>query len=69
MSGLAGLIASALPLLVMTATAVVLAVLVARALRDETVVEGIRVEVQRLGETHRAVGEARAQASRGRLRP
>ena len=69
MSGLPGFVASVLPLLVMTATTVSLAVLVARLLRDETIVEGVRVEVQRLGETHRAVGEARAQASRGRLRP
>lgn len=69
MSGLSDVIASVLPLLVMPATAVALAVLVVRALRDESVLEGVRVEVQRLGETHRAVGEARAQTSRGRLRP
>lgn len=67
MGGLAG-IASALPLLLVTASSVVLAVLVARSLRDETVVEGLRVEVRRLGETHRAVCETRSAAPQQRLR-
>jgi hypothetical protein len=68
MSGLAGTVVPALPLLLIAATIVAVAILAARAVRDETVVEGLRVELRRVGETHRAVSEARARAAERRLR-
>jgi hypothetical protein len=62
------LIAGALPLLLVAATGTALALLVARSLRDEHVVEGLRAEIRMLGETQRAVVETRAQITARRLR-
>lgn len=56
------------PLLFVASTATALAVAVARSLRDEQVVEGVRAELRMLGETQRAVVEARAQQADRRLR-
>ncbi|HEX4902057.1 MAG TPA: hypothetical protein VFV42_04555 [Acidimicrobiales bacterium] len=50
---------SSLPLLLVGSTTAVLAVLVARALRDDAVIDALRVEVRRIGETHRAVCSTR----------
>lgn len=61
------MIAAVAPLLLVATTVVALAVLVTRSLRDEAVVEGLRMEVRRVGETHRAVHEARSRAAQGRL--
>jgi len=57
-----------LPLLLVASTATAVAVAVARSLRDEQVVEGLRAELRMLGETQRAVVEARARQVDRRLR-
>ena len=53
------MLATSVPLLLVAATAGFLALLVIRALRDDAVVEAVRIEVRRVGETHRAVCESR----------
>jgi len=50
---------TSLPLLLVAATTGVLALLVTRALRDESVVDALRREVRRIGETHGAVCTSR----------
>ncbi len=52
-------ILTSLPLLLAALTTAVLALLVARALRDQAVVDALRLEVRRIGETHRAVCSTR----------
>ena len=54
-----GIAGTALPLLIVAAALVLISVAVARSLRDETVLDGLRVEVRNIGEVHRAVHEAR----------
>ena len=51
---------TAVPLLLVIATAVLAAVAVARSLRDEAVLEALRREVRTVGEVHRAVHEVRS---------
>jgi len=51
---------TSLPLLLVGLTAAVLAVLVARALRDEEVLESVRLDVRRLGEVQQAVRRSHA---------
>lgn len=51
---------ASLPLLLVGLTAAVLAVLVARALRDEEVLEAVRLDVRRLGEVQQAVRRSHA---------
>ena len=58
-----GIAATALPLLVVTVVVVLVAIAVARSLRDEAVLDTLRAEVRSVGEVHRAVHEARAEAS------
>lgn len=50
---------ASLPLVLVLVTTAVLAVLVTRALRDEAVLDALRVEVRRIGETHGAVCSSR----------
>lgn len=58
-----GIAATALPLLLATAALVLLGVAMARSLRDEAVLDGLRAEVRSIGEVHRAVHEARTAAT------
>jgi hypothetical protein len=51
---------TSLPLVLVGLTTVVLGVLVSREVRDEAVVEAVRLDVRRLGEAHRAACESRA---------
>lgn len=51
---------TSLPLVLVGLTTVLLGVLVSREVRDESVVEAVRVDVRRLGEAHRAACESRA---------
>lgn len=53
------MLATGLSLLLPVLTTGVLAVLVARALRDDAVVESLRIEVRRIGEAHEAVCRSR----------
>jgi len=46
---------ASLPLVLIAMTSGVLTLLVARALRDDAVVDALRVEVRRIGEAHGAV--------------
>ncbi len=58
-----GMAASALPLLIVAAALVLIGIAVARSLRDEAVLDGLRAEVRSIGEVHRAVHEARASVA------
>jgi len=49
------------PVLLVAASATLLAALASRALRDEATVEALRQEVRRVGEVHRAVHQSRAR--------
>ncbi len=49
-----------LPLLVVVTAAVLVAVSVARSLRDEAVLDALRTELRTVGEVHVAVREVRA---------
>jgi len=51
---------TSVPLLLVGLTATVLAVLVARALRDDEVLESVRLDVRRLGEAQEAVRRSHA---------
>jgi hypothetical protein len=48
------------PLVMVVVAAAVVGVLVSRALRDEQVLDALRLDVRRLGEAHRAACESRA---------
>jgi len=58
-----GIAVAALPLLLVTAALVVLGVAIARSLRDEAVLDGLRTEVRSIGEVQRAVHEVRTAAT------
>ena len=63
-----GMVVAALPLLIVAVAMGLTGVAVARSLRDETVLDGLRAEVRSIGEVHRAVHEARASVT-GRTTP
>jgi hypothetical protein len=54
---------TALPLLIVAVTMALIGIAVARSLRDETVLDGLRAEVRSIGEVQRAVHEARASVT------
>ncbi|HAS09863.1 MAG TPA: hypothetical protein DCS55_04990, partial [Acidimicrobiaceae bacterium] len=58
-----GIAVAALPLLLVTAALAALGVAIARSLRDEAVLDGLRTEVRSIGEVQRAVHEVRTAAT------
>ncbi len=62
-----GILASLLPVVIVAGTTGAITVAALRSLRDETVLEALRVEARLFGETHQAVVEARSRTCVGRL--